>query len=282
MVEIDMLGLQIYRYEHTSWVGRCSCEERVSECPHWSKIIGEVKATHGADLVKAPFSWRISDVGLEEEFGIKRTLEMAWYKFHRLIRTIAYKNADGDAGPFTSTYRQWIENRDFVAETYAKNRNVKVVVDASKDPLQMRDILKYSIMRVKVLFLTRDVRGLVWSALRSKRLTLTEEAKDWSRLNGRILKLLDHVDNNDWLHVKYESICSDPDQELTRIHDFLGVERDTLSPDEEKAKRHTVCWQCGSFQRLEKCPRRFSLERESYQRTNSRKSRRWLAIFPKS
>ena len=250
MGEIDMLGLQIFRDHRTRWIGQCSCGERVYECSHWGKIISRVKSTYGADLIASPFSWRISDVGLEEEYGFRRPLSMIWYKFHRLIRSIAYSTDAGNAGPFNSVYQRWIENRDFVSLNYARDRSVKVVVDASKDPLQMRDILKYSKMNVKVLFLTRDVRGLVWSAIKRQRLTLEQEARDWSRLNGRILRLLEHVSETDWLQVKYEDLCSDTDQEMLKIHEFIGVERDPLSPEEERLKRHTAAGNAVRFKDL--------------------------------
>ncbi|RZI59772.1 MAG: hypothetical protein EOP14_03805 [Pseudomonas sp.] len=64
------------------------------------------------------------------------------------------------AGPFSGRYRTWIENRDFAAITFVRLCGVEAVVDASQDPLQMRDMVTYSKIPVKLLFLTQDVRGL--------------------------------------------------------------------------------------------------------------------------
>ena len=240
MGEIDMLALQIYRDHHTCWVGKCSCGARPQDCEYWGRVIKEVKERFGADLVADPMSWRISDVGLEEEYGIKRPASWAWYRFHQLIRTAAYQSAEGKAGPFSGRYRTWIENRDFVATTFARLCGVEAVVDASKDPLQMRDIVTYSKLPVKVLFLTRDVRGLVWSALKRNRNTVEREVKSWSNLNGRILGLLEGVDPQMWMQVSYERLCADTAGEMDRIHRFIGVEREEVAAVEEKARRHTV------------------------------------------
>jgi hypothetical protein len=240
MGEIDMLALQIYRDHKTRWVGQCSCEERPNVCPHWRAVIDDIKKVHGFDLMNNPFRWRISDVGVEEEYGVRAPLAWLWYKFHRLVRSYAYQNEVPRATPWDSTYQGWIENRDFVATSYAKNRDVQAVVDASKDPLQMRDIAKYSKLPVKILFLTRDVRGLVWSAVKKKRLPALEEARSWTKLNKRTFNLLQGIDPSLWMQVKYEDLCADPEASLDQIHEFIGIPRASLAPLEEKARRHTI------------------------------------------
>lgn len=240
MGEIDMLALQIYRDERTRWVGKCSCGERPQNCPVWGKVIDDVRERSGVDLVRNPFGWRISDVGVEEEYGLKRPFTWASYKFHRAIRSLAYRGSGHRAGPFTAHYRQWIENRDHVARKFAELQGVEAVVDASKDPLQMRDIVAYSQLPVRILFLTRDVRGLAWSAVKRQRNTALREAKSWRSLNGRILQLLEGVDPKLWMQVSYEEICADVEGTMERIHEFIGVERRALTPEEERASRHTI------------------------------------------
>ncbi len=251
MGEIDMLALQIYRDHRTRWVGTCSCEERPQECERWGPVLEKLKQNHGADLVSKPFSWRISDVGLEEEFGVRAPAHWVWYKFHRLVRTLSYRFHSVFSKPFDKTYHTWIKNRDMVARYYAEQAGVNAVVDASKDPLQMRDILQWSSLPVKVIFLTRDVRGLAWSALRKKRLTVPQAASEWEKLNGRIVKLLKNVDTSAWCQVSYEALCENPDRELDRIHDFLGIERVSLTPDQERKKRHTIAGNRTRFRDLD-------------------------------
>ena len=240
MGEIDMLALQVYRDEETRWVGRCSCGERPQDCSYWGTVIREINSQYGVDFVRKPFKWPISDVGIEEEYGVRRPLAWSWYRFHRLVRTVAYRGSGQVVGPFGRQYRQWIANRDYVATQYAKVRGVEAVVDASKDPLQMRDIVAYSQLPVRILFLTRDVRGLAWSAVRRRRNTAVREARRWTKLNAHILSLLAGIDPNIWLHIPYESVCADSEVALNRIHRFIGVERRALSPLEERSRRHTV------------------------------------------
>lgn len=240
MGEIDMLALQIYRDERTRWVGKCSCGERPQDCPIWREVLADVRHRHGVDMVRHPFRWPISDVGVEEEYGLRRPFTWAHYKFHRATRSFAYRNSGFAAGPFTKGYRRWIENRDHVAKKFAELQQVEAVVDASKDPLQMRDIVAYSRLPVRVLFLTRDVRGLAWSAIKRKRNTAEGEARAWVQLNTQILKLLAGIDRNAWMHVSYEDLCADTENVMAAIHKFIGVERQELSPDQERSRRHTI------------------------------------------
>ena len=240
MGEIDMLGLQIYRDQQTRWVGNCSCGSRPQACEYWGRIIGCVHQEFGVNMTTNPFGWRISDVGVEEEYGLRAPFAWSWYKFHRLVRTIAYRGNGQSAGPFTRIYRSWIENRDYVASKYASFRDVSAVVDSSKDPLQMRDIVAHSRLRVKVLFLTRDVRALAWSAVRKGRSSAKSEAASWAKLNNDILRFLRGIDTDLWMQVSYEQLCSDTEKYLDKIHRFIDLPRIALSHEEELDRRHTI------------------------------------------
>lgn len=241
MGELDMMTLQIYRDGiETRWAGTCSCQSRPDECIHWSSVIKDIKEAYGKDLNIDPLAWRLSDIGLEEEFGLRRPLAWILYRFHRLVRYSNYLFFGGTINSISGIYKSWVEHRDFVAQSYASTRQVSVVVDASKDPLQMIDIVNFSSLDVRVLYLTRDVRGLVWSALKKGRSGIVTEAARWSRQNSRILALLEKIDSNKWMHVKYEDLCADSERELEKIHEFLQYDRIVMKPDEELRQRHTI------------------------------------------
>ena len=251
MGEVDKLGLQTYRDERTRWIGQCSCGERPQNCPLWGRIIKYIEDSQQVDFIREPFTWRISDVGLEEEYGWQKPFPSIWHAGHRLIRTIAYHGRGSNAGPFTRIYQNWVQNRDKVAGLYAAQQNVIGVVDSSKDPLQMRDIVAHSSLPVKILFLTRDVRGLAWSAVRTGRWTAQTEAMDWARLNSQMLRCLGGIDRNQWIHVRYENLCSNTDSELSRIHNFLQIDRQAQLPAQERIRRHTIAGNRVRFRDLE-------------------------------
>ena len=238
MGEIDQLGLQIYRDHRTRWTGMCSCGQRPFECEVWKQVIAAVKNSFGVDMVADPFEWKLSDIALEQEYGWQHPMAVAKYRTHRLLRMIARRVHVTLPPPFP--YQKWVSHRDFVARTYANVRGVEAVVDASKDAFQMRDLATFSELPVKVLYLTRDVRGLAWSSARQRRGSPAVEARRWVRENRRIMDMLDHIDSDRWYHVRYENLSTDVESELERIHQFIGVERQAVSPEEERSERHTI------------------------------------------
>ena len=49
----------------------------------------------------------------------------------------------------------------------------------------------------------------------------------------------------------YETLCSETDDELRRIHDFLEVGPEELSPEAERRKRHTIAGNKVRFDELD-------------------------------
>ncbi len=236
MGEIDLLPLQLFRKEQTRWVGLCSCGQRPEDCPVWGQVLRDLSSRYGT-IVQEPLAFSVSDIGIEEE--TKAFLPTLTYKIKRMIRWgLAFSplHQRGVFGP----YRKWVERRENITRSFAKVLPAKWLVDASKDPLQMIDLATYSALPVKVIFLSRDVRGVAWSAIKTGRATAKAESRSWAALNGRILRLLERLDTSSYMNLHYEDLCSDPDLTLRRIHDFLGIECDLLAPPDEMSKRHTI------------------------------------------
>jgi len=240
MGELDLLSLQIYRDHQTRWVGKCSCGERPHECERWGKLLRDVDQRYHVDTKNHPFSWKVSDVGLNEEMIRPGLFERIRYGYHRAIRTLFYSYGYEVPYPFRLKYKAWVRNRDLVATAYAKYADVEVVVDASKDQLNMRDVDLYSSLPHKIIYLTRDVRGNVWSAIKREGVKAFQEAKDWARLNKKIMRILDKVDSDKIMHVNYEELCRSPNEVLERIFQFVGVSGEMVDPEEEFQKRHTI------------------------------------------
>ena len=251
MGEVDLLPLQIFRDESTKWVGRCSCNKRPYDCEVWGKIISDIHSQFGVNIVKAPFSWRLSDVGTSEEFKHPGLSESLRYGYHRLIRTAFYSISKKVPYPVDGVYKEWVSRRDYVAKKYAELYGVEAVVDASKDQLNMRDIDNYSELEYKFIYLTRDVRGNVWSAIKRESVTAESEAKNWTRLNNRILKMLSYVDKDKYCHVRYEDLCADSEAEISNIHKFVGINYAPVESNAEFSKRHTIAGNKIRFREIE-------------------------------
>lgn len=236
MGELNLLPLQVYRNETTRWIGKCSCGERPFDCEVWSDVI-QTAIPNPDSFLRDPLNFILSDTGIEEES--KQPFDLFRLRirrgFHWALALSANTLMD------LANYRQRVARRDRIVKAYAERRGgVSWIVDSSKDPLQMFDLARYSSLKVRVIFLTRDVRGVAWSAIRSGRSDAAAESRSWSMLNGRILKLVEKLEPGSWMNLHYEDLCANPDETLARLFEFLDLTPETDSPQAESEGRHTI------------------------------------------
>lgn len=251
--EAANFSLQCLRDESTKWPGKCSCGARPADCPVWSHVLARIEAEYGVNMRERPLDFRVSDIGLEEEYRGRAFRRMPFTRARRAFwRALRYEQYTG--GALASTLcgvyrpqRRWAENRAFVLRGLAEVSNVSTVIDSSKDPLDMRDLYAYSGLPMKVLFLTRDCRGNVWSALRrgvyrgrAREQAINLAAREWVTFNARIRRLLEGMRREDWMHVRYEDLCKDPQGTLRSAFEFAGLDDDPSVLDEREHIAHTI------------------------------------------
>ena len=255
--ELANLPLQMARDETTKWVGECSCGERPMNCPMWGEVLRRIEDAESVDLKADPFTWRISDVGMEEEYRsaapFRSPLTWARNRMWRLVRYATYY-APRALRPLVGLYRPqatWGRNRSTLATQIAEVNGVRGIVDASKDPLDMLDVYENATVPVKVIHLTRDARGNIYSMVKRlkpgdpRKGPVTEAANDWVKVNRRIWKLAQQIPEKDCLHVRYEDICRDPSGTMHRLFEFLGLPaHDVVSSQDgdagESDQGHTI------------------------------------------
>ncbi len=252
MGEVNLLGLQLFRDEHTRWKGECSCGKRPFDCEVWRPTLNAVQKQYCIDLTLKPLAFKLSDDSLAEEYGWKRPWHKISHKAIRALRKRKYEKAKPTPLVLQRSVAKWNDRRDFLYSEYARQRDVRTVVDASKDYLQMLEIARYSKLNLKVLYLTRNPQGHAWSAIRKKSSNARKEALEWKQVNSSILNTLANINPRDWTQVRYEDLCANPNKELSRIFDFIGVPDQQLSPESEKNRRHTIAGNRTRFKVLDK------------------------------
>lgn len=224
------------------------------DCPVWGRILQEVASEENLDIGRNPFSWRVSDVGMEEEHrkSAPWRVPFVWlrHRLWRLVRYLQYLSPLG-LGKLASIYKPqstWAKNRSRVVSRLAAINDVDAIVDASKDSLDMLDVYYHSTVPVKIIFLTRDSRGNVWSMLKrlkagmSRDDNVTPAAREWVKVNGRIWRLVQQVPNADCMHLRYEDLCRNPRDVMNRLFEFAGLDAfDVVSArDESDREAHTI------------------------------------------
>jgi hypothetical protein len=186
--EVEKLSLQLAR-ETFPYPGMCSCGRRPLDCERWRAVIDAVRVQRGVDIVREPFAFRVSDVGKEEDYGRRAPAHWLLNASTRAARYAAYTRGGELLGmPGLLRFsRRWVENRLLVADAILAVTGASAVIDNSKDPLGMRDVVSFGPDEARVLFLTRDPRACVYSTLRLGMRTAEGAARDWVDVNETIL-----------------------------------------------------------------------------------------------
>jgi hypothetical protein len=126
-----------------------------------------------------------------------------------------------------------------VADALRQAAGARVVIDSSKDAVSMVDLYAANQGRMKVIFLTRDVRANVWSQVKTGS-SVQAAVRTWNRVNRTTLQCLDNIARADWVQVKYEELCANPDKVVRRLWAFVG-RNGAADVQETRAKSwHTI------------------------------------------
>jgi hypothetical protein len=199
----------------------CSCGERFSRCALWRPIAeGLASDDATADLVA---SYR--------HYGVERLRHALPYARNRGISPMAA----GVAAAYDRTY-----------EAVAAATGAQVIVDSSKEPGHVALVSASSCHRVRVVQLTRDLRGVVCSFARRRQ---RPEAHDGSFMHtaGAPRVTADWVVQNmaaehlarrfGGMHLRYEDLVDDPRRAVDRV-----LEEFDLAPGACGEGRGAVGW----------------------------------------
>jgi len=223
MGEIEKLSLQFARDDTSKYPGLCSCGKRPFHCNVWKNVIDDISNHYKINIKNNPFLFRVSDVGLEEDYGYKAITHWLIRNYYRLTRYICYSNfplLQNASFLSLNNEHKWTEHRFFVANSLINITKTKAVVDSSKDYIGMRDLYQKNKDIMKIIFLTRDPRANAWSYVKEG-LDPIESTKRWVTVNFRIKKFLEKIPRNNWFYLRYEDFCTDPAKTSQQLCNFL-------------------------------------------------------------
>ena len=243
---------------------RCSCGEKLADCPFWSAVFAAVRGDgydFGAD------SWTND------------------YRFeHPLMRralTRAYSSSSGralmswaaDAMPM---YRNRIARIDRVNQAFIravlKVSGAQVFADTSKRIPRLLHLMRLPDLDVRVLLLVRDVRGYAASAKR-RGFPVLDAARTWQRHQVIFSDIVRQLPAERVERVRYEDLCARPAETLERLWQFSGV-APIPAPEVIDATQHHVL---GNAMRLGG-QIRIRLDQSWAERLDSRETRQILEI----
>ena len=213
---------ELHNLSHQIAIGRaCSCGSLPRECPRWQAVAAQIRLRTGIDIFERPFAFRVSRERPRNlpERAIRswnrslhylhfRSPLMGWLKLHRL----------------TVGEREVATNTEMVCAIVRELAGARVLIDSSKDYVRMRERYDSAPLgSVKVVYLSRDGRGVMWSAMKRRRVAAWYGAKEWAKTQRRIRGMLRGVRPQDRIHVRYEDLCTEPEGVLRGICAWLGL-----------------------------------------------------------
>ena len=115
-------------------------------------------------------------------------------------------------------------NQKFI-EAACANMNADLFLDGSKDPHRLLYLQQSGLWDILVIRMTRDGRAQSHSArLKPDHPENFEDTvKEWKHTMQQIEHVCKYFPKNHTLHVKYEDLCQQPENTLTRVWDFLQL-----------------------------------------------------------
>jgi len=218
---------------------RCSCGTFIKQCRFWQKV-QEGMAGRG-------YAFNLADAGTDyravESPYARRLLGL----MHRGRFLESLRDAALGVSRAWQTQLPVIHRRNAaLVATVSETAKADVVVDSSKVGLRLKYLLRNPELDVKVIRLIRDGRAVALTYMdpacfadardparraggtggdrADERLSMAQAAWEWRRSNEEAEHILRGLNESQWIEVRYEEYCIDPDTTLGRLQQFLGVE----------------------------------------------------------
>lgn len=212
----------------------CSCGAPLDGCPFFTAV-ATAYAQAGLPFEKRAFgtSFRVADGERANRYltatlprlhssGIERLRDALVWRIPRARRALE---------------RAAQANALFI-DTALRYSGARVFVDASKHPHRLRHLARSNRYDLRVLYLVRDLRGVVVSNMQERRHDLRTAVRTWLWDQHDALRIAAEFGP---VHVlRYEDLCADVDRELARIHRFVDLEFAPCPSNFKSAEHHIV------------------------------------------
>jgi len=146
--------------------------------------------------------------------------------------------------PFWPAYRQTIDSISqrvvHIAQATLEISGKEVFVDAKKDSMRVKFLQNIPQLDYKVIHLIRDVRGAVASIMKHSPRSVVKATRVWCTANMNAERARRHVAPHQWLRLRYDELCDDPQGAVDRIADFVGVQRTEIPADFYTVEHHII------------------------------------------
>lgn len=224
-----VLAMQLARHPQVCTVGelsgtpyraqpgyRCSCGEELVRCGFWQEVSAAMArrgfaysaTTDETDLRNAP-----------GRYARRLLRPMHRGPFLELVRDMALQLSPAARAHL----RRARQLKTALAESVLECTGDTVLLDSSKLGVQLKYDLRNPRFDLKVIWLVRDGRGVANSLRRNQRMTMREAAYEWRRFYDEASAIVRRLERSQWVQVRYEAFCAEPEPTLRELWRFMGV-----------------------------------------------------------
>jgi hypothetical protein len=233
----------------------CSCGVSLGECEFWRDIRDEME--------RRGFPFDIADAGTDFGTNASSYVRCLLKPLHRGRAAELVRDLLLWLSPSWRTNLPMLQRRNRVfIEAICHCYDAHIAIDSSKIGLRLKYLVRDREMGVKVVRLIRDGRAVALTYYRPELYTrhldqglpkgtskdgLLEEARsmaqaerEWRRSNEEAEHVLQNLSPSQWIEVRYEDLCTDPDRTLDHVFRFLGVDPSRSFRNFRSRARHIV------------------------------------------
>jgi hypothetical protein len=198
----------------------CSCGAKMSECPFWTAV-GEEMERRGLQFDAEHWNLRFDPDSILRRRVLTNSLKN---NFADAVRDTAVQHAP----VLGKQIREIVRRNEAVAASACTVADAPVFVDTSKSVDRARQLNRMSGLEPYVVHLVRDSLGFV--ASKKARAWMDPEGakignamRYWNRRSAQAERLFAALEPERRLLVRYEDLCTDPERELGRICEMVGL-----------------------------------------------------------
>lgn len=179
----------------------------------------------GTDIMARPYALNLGPFTARVivDRSKQTRLYLFWLKLVMALWYIELRYGRNLLPILTAQAKQGVENNFLLYNSVGEVLNAEKVVDSSKSYFKAAELYKRHPDRVKVILLVRDGRAVFYSGIKNG-FRRKHCINAWKNMYARALPILKRtVKPADILRVHYEDLAKNPETELKRVCEFVGL-----------------------------------------------------------
>lgn len=208
-------------------VYQCACGKLIRTCEFWQAVTEDCKQNN-VDFSVDDFNTVLDAPGTLATRILKARVRTPTFE---AIRQAAIRLYPGLKRQLDTQLR-----RNFaVSQAVCRCADGPVFVDGSKDSTRLMHFINSGLWDVRVVYMKRDGRAVMNSFKKHRKTDAAAATERWVGTTRELQRMRARLPQEVVLDLKYEDMCAAPQQEITRIWEWLGLESEPLNEKDFKS-----------------------------------------------